>query len=384
MNECQFNIPFDPIITLVVFLIGIPALVFQFMPSDVRRVVFDKTRKWKIFLNLGLPLILAAITIIVGILMEYLCEFDGTPWHEAKWTLIIIILALITGWIGIYVPLRYGRREMIIKALEKEAIYSFQENGRLKDKPIEDLVDLGMSAESAQEQRLALESFLNIMMYVVSHPAYNGDSLETPILNLIDIVTLNSDVRNVSNLRLEAEILQNVVLEKKQIEFTTDLQNAIKVVSSLGEVALTQFEQSLEVDNVVLSCIQTLDLIVSGYPLLNSNISQALFEIGSLAIKHQREFVGIAALNKIIILLNTTSDPESELVADTIGLVAHFWAVEGSQREFSKQYLMDIKKYFGKSLRCAIKNSYQHWVSETQFQTADLIAQMARSMRIKV
>jgi len=384
MDTFQSHIPFDPVITIVVFLIGVPALVFQFMPSDVRRVVFDKERKKNLIQYLGFPLILASLLIIVGIVTEFIFTNEHDSIHDVKWIIIIIVLSIITGWIGIFVPLRFGRREMVIKSIKKEAIKSFQKKYRLKDKPIVDLVDLGMSAEVAQEQRLALEAIHEIMRHVVNHSTYNGDSLETPILKLIEIVTLNSDVRSVSNLKLVAEILQNVVLEKKQVEYTTDLQNAIKVVSILGEVALTQFEQSLEVDNVILSCVQTLDLIASGYPPLITNVSQALFEIGSLAIKYQREFVGIAALNKIINLLNSTSDPESELVADTIGLIAHFWMVKGSQREFSKQYLMDIKKYFGKSLRNAIKNSYQHWVSETQFQTADLIAQMAKSVRIKV
>lgn len=394
----SLGIPFDPIMTLVVFLIGVPALI-QFLPINVRRIILSKGRRRKqLALAIGLPMIISVVVVFAGLTTEFFFVQDNFI-HELKWTVIIIILVVFTGWLGIYIPFQYGRRENIVAILKKDALRMINVNGRLVEEPVEDLIDLGAHAESSQEQYLVLDALSDLIRHSCSHPAYNGDSLETPILKLVDVIA-NSNVRSIENFRMASEILQLIPMARKEVQYLADLQRTVKVAAGLGRAALEIFENDLETDNIVLSYVQTLSLInyVKSYDATQNHstfvledVSEALFEIGSLAIEKHRNFIGVAVLDKMITMLYKAPNILDEKVlnvleeisSDATGLIAHLWIEGDSQKEFVLQKIPEVEKCVGQPFSNIIKKARSYYLGTIQFQTANKLAQMAEDLKPK-
>ncbi|MEW6240532.1 MAG: hypothetical protein AB1564_06950 [Chloroflexota bacterium] len=381
MTDVNINIPFDPIMTLVVFLIGVPALVFQFMPSDIRRIVLEPHRRRRLFIDLGVPILVVVSVVLYGVVNEFSRLNHDDLQHEIKWTTILLIVTIITAWVGIYIPFRYGRREKVIEALKLEAAKGISTHGRLRELAIEDLIDLGKNAESSQEQRLVLEVLYDLINEVCIHPLYKGDALETPILNLINIVTINADVISLESFYLAANILQTVVLTSGKPERTFDMQNAVRAASGLARAALAIFDENVEVDSVVMGYIQTLDLMAQGHSSLTTDVSQALFEVGSLAVKHRKDYICIAALDKMTTLLNSSANSKTELIADVVALLAYFWCQGGSLGKYAKQHLQQIENDLRKATGDPLGVAYEHCMMGSAFEAADKINTMALDIK---
>ena len=59
------EIPFDAISTFFIFMIGLPAIVFQWLAPEVRQVV---VKRWQeLVLDSGLPVLAGLVLIGVGI-----------------------------------------------------------------------------------------------------------------------------------------------------------------------------------------------------------------------------------------------------------------------------------------------------------------------------
>ncbi|MCK6540849.1 MAG: hypothetical protein L6Q26_12420, partial [Anaerolineales bacterium] len=195
------------------------------------------------------------------------------------------------------------------------------------------------------------------------------------------------------------EIFQEIAIARKEIQHVADLQRTVKATGSMGRAALARFESGLEVDNIVMSFIQTLGLITYIKPLdvinkhhfyVMTDVSEALFEIGSLAAEKQRDFIAVAALDKMITMLSQTPRTEDlpsyivdELGADVMGLMAHIWTGGDSQKEFILQRLPDVRASIGMPDAKIFRKARTHYLGKSQFETANRLAQMEKELKPK-
>ena len=106
------DIPFDGIVSLLLFLVGIPAIVLQFMAEDVRRVLIKRvTAPREIASRLGI----AVLTVILAIL--FVVRYPDR--EEFIWSVMFFLLLIIILWTTFQVQYRYGWREIIILGLKK-------------------------------------------------------------------------------------------------------------------------------------------------------------------------------------------------------------------------------------------------------------------------
>lgn len=395
----EIDVPLDAIVTLLVFLIGVPTLVFQSMPPDVRHIFLGRRRLLGYLLVLiFVPVSSALVISTVGIYAEISVAHDAREW-AVRWAAVLGVMIAVILVVAIYFPLRYSRRQGVLHLLEREALRRMSSKGRLPEEAIEDIIDLGKNAESPQEKGLVLQSIHTLVMETCNHPSYSGDGLETLILRLHEIVIVDSKPVNLENFRMVAEIFQEIAIARREIQRVTDLQRTVKATGSMGRAAVTRFESGLEVDNIIMSFIQTLGLITYIKPLdvinkhhfyVMTDVSEALFEIGSLAAEKQRDFIAVAALDKMITMLSQTPMTEDlpayvvdELGADVVGLMAHIWTGGDSQKEFILQRLPDVRASIGIPDSKIFKKARTHYLGKSQFETANRLAQMAKELKPK-
>src|SRR5690349_17035699 len=93
------DVPFDAIVSLLIVLIGVPALVVESMAPEIRRAVM---KRWKgLLLETGAPVVLAVLVIAGGIARETLVPAEyavaglvALPPRES-WTWVAVLAALL-------------------------------------------------------------------------------------------------------------------------------------------------------------------------------------------------------------------------------------------------------------------------------------------------
>jgi len=399
MNPQEIDIPFDSIITLIVFLIGVPTLAFQSIPPDVRHIFFERRRLLGfLIVFILLPIISALVVSGVGIYAELNLNTDLKE-RAIRWIIVFSVMVAVIFVVAIYFPLRYSRRQGVLHLLEWEAFRQLRLRGKLPEETIEDLIDLGKNADSAQEKGIVLQSIHNLVEKTCGHPSYKGDSLETLILRIHEIVMVDSKPANLENFRMIAEIFQEIAVARKEIQHGIDLQRTVKAAGGIGRAALMKFESGLEVDSIIMSYIQTLGLInyIKPLDLINkqqfyvaTDVSEALFEIGSLAAERHKDFVAVAALDKVTTMLYQAPITEElpsylvdELSADVVGLMAHIWMEGESQKEYILQKWPEVRECLGLPESEIFKRAWRHYLGKSQFETANRIAQMSNDQKFK-
>lgn len=385
MQSQAVDIPFDAIFTLLIFLIGIPALIFQFMTPEIRRIVFAPQRRWWLVLDVILPLLTALLVSCAGIWMEFRLN-DLSPYHHSlRWVFIFAALIFITLVIGFHIPLRYGRRESIVATLRREAQIAIQKNGRIAENTLEDLIDVGKNATLAQERKLVLEALRALAERIYTHPAYDGDGLDRLIMGVVEIISQGDNALSPEIFEIAAAILQDIALNKKDGHLSADLRRAIKAAGEMGRVALVTFS-GLEADNIGMKFVEALGLVLLNpqHLPLASDVTESLFDMGSLAFEKGKPLIGMATISKMMALLSTEneSSPEqrNEQIADFLGLLAHCWAKEGAHREIARARLCEVESYLSDPLPQTLRAAYAYYIDRTRFETATKLARMAADL----
>ncbi len=383
MQATSVDIPFDAIFTLLIFLIGIPALIFQFMTPEIRRIVLAPQRRCWLAVDVFLPMGAALLVSLAGIVTEFRFG-DLSPYeHNLRWVYIFSALTFITLIIGIRIPMRYGRREAIVETLKREIKRSLKKQGYVAETAWEDLIDIGKNATLPQERKLVLDALHELAREIYHHPAYGGDGLESLIMGVVDIISQGGGAVSGENYQVAAAILQDVALNADEVHQAADLRRAIKAAGEIGRIALVKFDSGLEGDNIVMKFVEVLGLVLfhPAHSPLASDVTEALFDIGSLAFELDRPLIGMAALGKMTSLLSSangfSAEQRNEQLADTLGLLAHCWAKGDAHREIVHQRLAEIEAYLFAPLPQMFEMAYGYYLDRTKLETASKLTRMA-------
>lgn len=378
MNE----IPFDGIITLFVFLIGVPALVFQLMDPEIRRVVLKRRKFW---IETPLYVFLAVFVVIISIFFHiWLPNIKGgAVWVEWVWSGMFLFLFAITAIVSVRVPYHYGRRDNVVSILKKEAINYLQKYGELPDNVLTDLIELAKQSDPGKDREVILSAFNEIVVRVCSHSSYRGDALETLINELVNALTSEPDPEDLRNFQSAAGIMTNIIaLDSKDEKSVSlkDRQHAVRALSVLEQTILSHFTLSLGADYILMGYVQVLGLASDRFPVMTTDVSQAFFEIGVLAIQKKQTLIAVSSMEKMISLCEDHIPLKSELAADLLGLTAHFWTNGLSNRKFVNERLPEITNYLTAPLETEIQLASIHCQKTMQFETADKLAEMANDL----
>jgi hypothetical protein len=388
------ELSYDALVTLLIFLIGVPTLVLQTVDTEIRRVI---VKHWGgIVRDTAVPVAVAIVVIFIGVEGEALLETIPVS-HEMTLVntenfvvsigkgnlafLVYIALFALATFSAARITQRYGRRESVISQLERLVASELPVRPRLISGALEDLIELGEQSEAGQDKEAVLQALFNLTNQICRHVAYQGDAFETLIPRLPGILTWNTQQANSKNFQTTAEILRAVIATQPRAPASqqADLLKAISALSTLGQAAIEHIHLASEVDAVLTVCVQALSLAADQYPETTTAVSQSLFEIGIAAIEKGHMFVAASALDKLFLMVDTNQPARGELVADALGLASHFWVAGDASKVFVEKRLDEAKSELAQKWRVALKFAQEHCLMTMQFKTADNLGEMIAS-----
>jgi hypothetical protein len=372
------EIPFDGIITLLIFLVGVPALALQLIsPTERRAAIVEVGSDVRIFLKNALLILVVGLVLqfIVAVSLRELEDYQINILHQIIWLMIFAPSIYLVLRVALRVPEYYNRRiEKLTTDAAEETLQKMRVGGRI----FGELAYLGKKCDPGREREIVVNALRKIVAEVLVDPSYSGDTFEILINELEHILADNADPRDLSNFDIAIKILI-AILSVPQITFDIDRQRAIHAISKLGQTLIVHFK-SVERDNIILDYIDSLELALLKREML-SEISQALFEIGVCAVRENHDFIFVAVLDKMTTFAGRYSPLPGEFVTDLLGLISHYWTGEGCRKKFAQVKFNQVKEFLQNPILRTLGNSRKHLISTMYFDEADKLAQMAEDIR---
>jgi hypothetical protein len=372
------NIPFDAAITLLVFLVGIPALVLQFMAPDVRRVTMGKVTFPK---EVSIRLVIAIIIMAGSVLMAW-----GIP--KAKdlvFAIMLVGLFLIVAATTVQVQYRYGWRETVIAALKKKVLLSLEMRGRLDNEALQRIIEIGKQSEAGPDREVVLEALDEIVAKTRLHRVYDGDMLGALVDGLVKMLVSQPAPEDIPNYQLAVRILI-AILSAPDVKTLIDQQHAVRALSALGQTLLTEIVVTVGTEHIMMDYEEALGLAVTRHPSMLTDVTQSLLEVGAVALNHRHYLFAVATLERMLTIVEENL-PSREALADLLGLLAHFWTEGDSSMEFAGSRSKRVRFCVVKNSYSTVDQAYRHAKLHSQmtmrFDTADKLAQMAKDLKPK-
>jgi hypothetical protein len=367
------DIPFDAFVTLLVFLVGLPAVVLQTLPGETRQLLAKRARH--LVLDTALPFG-GAVAIVAG---SGLAVRLGRIDPDLVWTGTLAALLVLGLVSGVRIIRRYGRPESVVRLLEREALSGVARRGRPEEELLHDLVEFGRHCEPGRGREWVLETLQALAERTFADPRYRGDQLEDLIAGVVDLVVSGAERPSPRNLATASGILRRTLraLDKAQGDTfrQADALHAIHATSRLTRAAL-----STEPESSALRMVQALGVTGLRHPETSVAVSQVLYGMVAAALEVGKVLIAISALEHLITLLEANAPAEGELVADTLGAVAHFWASGATARAFARERLARIEGHLKSGLAAALEATEVHCAHRTLFRTADLVRALRASL----
>lgn len=373
------DFPYDATITLLIFLIGVPALVSQSMPAEVRGAVMK--RSLTLQLEALLFVSVAILVVIGGIVLRASVDPTSQFW-AMTWVVMILILFVIVGVASFRAVLFYGRRDAIAKALKREVLRDLR-HGRLVENSLADLIGLGIQSTPGQAKEVVLQELQDVTERLCSRPEYSGDRLETLVQGLVDMLTSDPAPWSPHNFETAAHILRRIVTAFNVADVEggcfrdVDLTHTVHALSKLGQSALTMDNES-----VSMSFMLALAATGNRHQRVTTAVSQALYEVGVAALECEAMLVATAALDKLCTLVEVRAPAEGELVADTLGLLAHFWAAGDTAKGYAARKLTELSGNIKLELPMELKAAQEHYSQRMRFLTANHVNQLIQDLNV--
>lgn len=374
-------ISFDVVASLLLFLVGVPVLVLQFMSPEIRNVLKVERRIIRVtifYLVLCILIIIAAICI----------EENWIVGANKLWVWVYMYAALfaVVGFSSVMVLSKYGFRENVIKELTQQAIRGLAGTGKPNEERLRELVEIGIQSDPGPDREMILESMNTLVTTICRHEKYKGDSLENLIIGIVHVLATRPTVEDTRNYQTAAGILTTVLSSKVQNGGEAkyvDQFHAVNAMSTLGQTMLAQEGFSTEADYILMDYEEALGLVVSVHPDLLSDVTQALLCMGSVALLHKRYLFAVATMERMLTLVEANMPVASKPLSDLLGLTAHFWVAGGSSKEFIDTRIERITQLYSRKLPAVIEQARQRFQITMQFDTADKLAQMAEDLKPK-
>jgi hypothetical protein len=375
------------IVALLVFALGIPALIYAItVPPDLRMVLHRRTNRarWTI------PVWMLAVAAAGFLWLWHPCVGPAGP--ALAWSALTLMLVVITATIGIwYWGCSRSYRENAVVRMRDDALRNYRENGTFVDEsakpgssrataasPLDDLSYLGQKGEAGKGKQVVLEALWEVSRAVMAADTYDGDRLKGVVGAIM--ATLQSRRRGATreNIRTTIGILQQVLHDDEALRIARP---------SVRRPPLLDRDLLLVRDALYKSAVVAIgrgegDL---GREILNTaNLDcWTMFRIG-MAARAKREYgITIMALERMRIRVARMAASGSE-TWELLGLLSHLVTEDNrpswAGRRAVKSILVGLSHRFpdDNALRVEIVNAAAHWFGLQKFETANKLEEWGR------
>jgi hypothetical protein len=370
------ELPLDAIATIFIFMIGLPAILLQTLPAEIRRTVLQERKQEVAFFTIG-PIVLASAMVAVG--MGLTAPAGGGESEEAAmaraeliWLGLVAALLVISGASALLFTERW-RRASVVNHLHWAAARGIPSRGRPIEEVLRTLVDLGIQSQAGQDKGLVIDALARLTRQTQACEGYDGAQLEDVITGLEDIFTAGAHVGSANNFLASAELLLELIMDGGDRTHSDDLKAAVQAVSLLGRGSLAHEQSHIQ--------IKFLDALGwAGDAGGASWASQAMFEIGGEAFESNNILVAMTALSKLETLVMRYSPVGGEIASDFIGLMAHCWGRGETGRMYCQRFLESAGEFFADPLPEVIRKAREECMNKARFTTGNHLARMLSAL----
>jgi hypothetical protein len=362
---------FQVAISFLLFGVGIPSLVLQTIVSeDLRGIVRRHSR----FLKWGyasIVLVMLIMLVFAGIVVH--CYPKNSSFitnitsmlSVQQWANEIIALTtvgLVGGW-----SLRY-RIDSLLNNLKGKCERRIRRDGIPDKQVLDDICYLGDYGKVRGYKIRILEILEKLAYKIQAHKCYRGNGLED-IIQAIELAT-QKDI-DVTNFTQGVLTLKHILEHglKSETDSSSDTGAILRALQRLGAIAIT-----MDNERPVRKILETVEFVSRSPNGAFSEAALALFELGAAALKHEHFLIAVETLSKLEGMICRKEPVDTEHSIAYLGLVAHFWAMEGSARQRALSSLKGIK--FSPSRPKCLKSAQEFFFMTTRFTTADLLSGM--------
>jgi tetratricopeptide (TPR) repeat protein len=225
-----------------------------------------------------------------------------------------------------------------------------------------DLVYLGEQGNSGDEKGLVLKAINDLAMYMQGADCYQGGELEDLVKGFDIILTGSDKPGNDRNFRTACIILTDIRKRAKGKRMTT-FSDAVQAIKALGRLGVKAIGREFEA-----TALEFLEAV--------SNGSDILFEMGMEALQVKKYLMAIAALNKLEALTDRELPFSFDKTAHLLGLLAHFWDLNGSARLQAQMRISRNRAKFRPALADHLQNAINYHNSMANYETVDALDRM--------
>lgn len=363
------DLPVDAVITLLLYLIGAPALLVQYAESDVRQVLIHNLRGKLV--QMGLPAF--AGLLVCAVVLILLRRLSPASADLVAFGLLFSLLTLAVISSFLIFPL--SRKHNVVENLGTKILRTIHKKGRPDEDDLKVLTAIGMESQPGDEKHWTIQALAKITQAVLTTAEYRGCQLDGPVESLRKVVLQGSKMASPENFLSALDLLRGIIkkyydCQEKNCQFSdADLAATYKLVSQMGQEAA-----AFSIEGIASACIDALEW--PGIP--NQAASQALSEIGMAAVQKNRIGTAMESLHILDAMIATVSEPleGGEVFYDYTGLLAAFWHHGSAGREMARRYLDDLRYSLDVDVQRLINLSIEHHRMVGRFLVADRILSM--------
>lgn len=353
----------EVLVILLVFVLGVPALIIQIgVKEQLRTVVHDNWMRlfWPIC-ALGLGLVIAC-----GVFLWWLHPAGQCAWpREGDLASLVMTSTVAVVW-GLFCYMSrnsYLTKRLLIILTGRVIHTDVCGRPSLDDHALNTLIYVGEVGEPGGEGYSVLNKLSNITRTVCTSGEYVDGTLEH-LLRRYDVIVTNETHPGNDSEYLLAVGIARLVLERHRVNsmYPRDARVAMDALERLGVTAVRRDRQA--------ALVQILSLVRES--------PSPLFKIGRAALDSGENEGAVEALGCLEALAERmTSITIGGVAEHLLGLAAHFWSKGGAARQHATAFVEGHAANFAPSLGAcfAAASAYYNLISD--FATVDRLTAMS-------
>lgn len=373
-------------ITFVVFIMGVPSLIFQtFIAGGLRDVYNERLGSgWA-------RLFVVQVVLIVVIFLLSNVGFDRSVSEEHSWwffplcVLVTLIIVLILGLYSLIKNFRSSRNieQQLSEKIADDAIQYFQKHQTVPQKDLEDLGILARELRGGRIKNIFLEQCEKLVEYLLNIPQEHRDTkLIGKILNdAVSLsVTYDGAQFNNENMRKALDILSftyNHILHHTSGDSSGSYLNTT-IGNCMKEIGI----KAMHKDDLlaVMDAVEKLSAMEA--------TSKEMFVLGNDALLQGHLQPAVAVIKKLGGKVRDNIAPGKQHLHEDkrafyfwLGLVAKIHQIGGSAMDFAQRRLQTTITAFDDNdtrveLRVLFKETQQHFYQVADFDTVDAVREL--------
>ncbi len=358
-------------ITYLVFVMGIPALIFQtFIPDGLRHVYNERFEKgWGHFSFL--IILILFLFVISNPSVNKVLENEHLDGIGALAILLIVITILVNG--GMYFRGKFDSMKNVEKNLSERivtnALHNIKNNTKKEGRDLEDLAILGKEISPGTKKEIFLKECERLVEELLDF-----EKRDTRLIGEIlrHIVCASIDLEKGKFSRLNVEKVMEILTLANDKAFRNGGENY-----SYLRVEISDCIKNIAIKAMVDNDTTVVEVALDKLSLIEAP-SIILYTLGHEALLHKHAQTSIAVAttlrNRVIESMEENAPPlkDKHLFDSWLGLVAKIQAISESSKEFAMREiaLVDMPDQTMKTL---VKNASRHFSQQADFVAVDAV-----------